>query len=229
MDTADTRAINGSESDVTVLTPFGAPRVLDNPVVNTVLGTVTNSEDSVVNVDTTVLLDNTTGVINESVAASFDANGDGRNVKGGLELGNAVVGDGLVGNNGDGTVVGSASTITTSVLVLALEHDRSSLSVIEGFVLPSTVATGVLSYAVNELLFGEGEKFTSGEEVSTFHSTSGGERPAGTALTLTFDSGDGTFGSPVLGGIESVGLGQVGVVNISSVVGSEGEHLLEFS
>ena len=38
------------------------------------------------------------------------------------------------------------------------------------------------------------------KEVSSFHATSGRERPAGTALALVLDGGDGSLGDPINGG-----------------------------
>jgi len=48
LDTADTLTGLNTDSDVTLITPPGVPRVLDEVVRSTVEGTVTNSEDGVV-------------------------------------------------------------------------------------------------------------------------------------------------------------------------------------
>jgi len=48
LDSANTVAFCDFESHVTILTPVGAPRVLDEPVLDTVFFTVTNDKDSVV-------------------------------------------------------------------------------------------------------------------------------------------------------------------------------------
>jgi len=66
----------------------------------------------------------------------------------------------------------------------------------------TSVATlvAVLGRAVHQVLLGESDESVSGlQDISTFQRTSGGERPAGTALALVFDRSDGILGSPVHG------------------------------
>ena len=48
LDAASARTTSKSELDVALVTPGGAPRVLDEPVAEAVLETVADSEDSVV-------------------------------------------------------------------------------------------------------------------------------------------------------------------------------------
>ena len=76
--------------------------------------------------------------------------------------------------------------------------------VVVGISLETTIAAHVAISvsevgAINELLLGERKKLTSGNEVGTLDGTSGGESPAGTALTLILDRGDGTSLNPVDG------------------------------
>ena len=56
--------------------------------------------------------------------------------------------------------------------------DSVLLGVDESVRLPSTVASVGLGVAVNELLLGEGEEVSGGEEVGTFDGSGGGESPA---------------------------------------------------
>jgi len=121
--------------------------------------------------------------------------------------------------------ISDAVTILGGVRVVRLELDGVALGISEGPSLVTTVATEVEGGAVNELLLGERKEFTSQDLVSTLHSTRGGERPAGTALTLILNGGDGTLGSPVLG--QGVGLRQVGGLHV--VFNNDGtEHLSVF-
>ena len=54
VDTANTGGIiAGLDANVTILTPAAAPRVTDNVVLDTVLNTVTDSDDSVIDVSRT--------------------------------------------------------------------------------------------------------------------------------------------------------------------------------
>ena len=67
VDTADTVAAAGSDSDVAIFTPAGTPRVADNVVLSAVFFAPTNSSDSVVNVTraAVVLRDDSTTVVLE--------------------------------------------------------------------------------------------------------------------------------------------------------------------
>jgi hypothetical protein len=117
------------------------------------------------------------------------------------------------------------------VWVVSLELKLVRLGVLESVLLETTVATVVTPLeaggAVNELLLGERDEATGGEEVSTFEGTSGGESPAGTALTLILDSGDGTLGSPVNVSVGD-GFTEVHVLTILLEVTSTAESLSVF-
>lgn len=66
-----------SDSDVTFLTPWGTPRVLDNPVVFAIFSTVTNECNSVVKVSTARCgVEDTWSVWHEMWAAGLDCNGN---------------------------------------------------------------------------------------------------------------------------------------------------------
>jgi len=136
-----------------------------------------------------------------------------------LELSWAVSGDIIValGNTWLGLrCFGAASPegFSSEVWVLSLGLEWCGLNVLESSLHESTVATAVLLGAVNELLLGERVELASGNEVSTLNGTSGGESPAGSALSLVLNWGDGTLSSPV------DGVGEVGGVeeNLASLV-----------
>lgn len=88
VDTADTRTLSGgsSNSNVTVFTPTGTPRVLDNPRVSI----ITNSEDAVIQISTATTGNDTRGVELESLLVSFDTNWNGFLVKSNSQLVGAV-------------------------------------------------------------------------------------------------------------------------------------------
>merc|ERR1711939_292604 len=92
------------------------------------------------------------------------------------------------------------------VWVVGLEHEWVLLDVFEGVVHKTSIAALVNMVAVDELLLGEGLEFVGGEEHGALNGTGGGESPAGSALSLVLDWGDGTLGSPV------DGVGEVGGV-----------------
>ena len=99
-----------------------------------------------------------------------------------------------------GVAFGSAST-STSVGVVGLSAEASSLDVAEGIVHEATVAAHVstLSVAADKLLLGEGDLLLILKVVSSLHSTGGGEGPAASATALVFDSSDIVGGGPVDG------------------------------
>ncbi len=204
LDTADTGTFLNTDSNVTLITPPGVPRVLNEVVVNTVEGTVADSEDGVVKVDTTGSTgDDTSLVVLEDRSVGLNGDGNGLLVEGGLELGGGLFGDEGEGFSTNTASIGSslARTVSAGVLVVRLVGEMVGLSVSVSVFLPATVATEVtVGGAINELLLGERDELASGNEVSTLKTTSGGEGPAGTAAALVFDGGDGTLADPVNAG-----------------------------
>jgi len=72
-----------------------------------------------------------------------------------------------------------AVTIFSSVGIVRFEFKTVVRSVLDSEVRPATVATFILiSVAINDLLFREGEELAVGDEVETFEDTSGRESPA---------------------------------------------------
>ena len=211
LDTAGTIRAVHAELDVTLVTPGGVPRVLDEPVVLSILGTIADGEDGVIEVGSALGGGEDTGMVGlEDHLVGLDGNGERLSVEGSLHLGAVGWGDvdiagDLNGGGGEGLSEAGGGVITVSrgVWVDGLELSGVALVVSVGTRLETTIAAHVAvsdGGAVNELLLGEGEELTSGNEVGTFDGTSGGESPAGTAGALVLDGGDGTSLNPVDGG-----------------------------
>jgi len=79
------------------------------------------------------------------------------------------------GNLARGLVTGLGVGI---IRVLGLESLTVLLQVLEGLVLPSTIATVASGIARNQLLLGEAQEGTGGSEVSILGSSGGREGPA---------------------------------------------------
>ena len=213
LDTADTSTIFDSDLDVSCVSPGCAPRVLDEVVLGTVLDTVSDGEDTVVKVGSALGSGDDTGVVHlEDELVGLDGDGDWLLVEGGLELLWGVDGDISVGGNLEGGalslggIAGSLSSASGGVWVGGLGGDGVGLGPLEGLVHKTSVASEILGgtvVALDEVLLGEGFELASGDEVSTFEATSGGEGPARSAAALVLDIGDGSFLNPV----DSIGVG----------------------
>ncbi len=235
LDTADTLAIDDSESDVTLLTPGGVPGVLDLPVVEAggLVVAPAGDEHGVVGSGTALGgVKDTTSVVLPGALVGLNGDREGLGCEGGLHLGDVIGGNEAVLGDLDGggarlVVLASAggSCLATLVGVDALELSLVGLPVLECLVLPSTVAAVVGGGAVNELLLGEGEELAGVDLVDTLEGTGGRERPAGTALALVLDGGDGTLGLPVNVARVLV-LGVLNVVSGGVHLGSVTEHLV---
>ena len=209
------------ELDVSLVSPRGVPGVLDNGVGDTILNSVTDGEDTVVELVSASVGQDTSRVELEGGLVSLDGNGGGSGLEGLLEalLGSVDVDLALVlvSSTSAGSLV-VARAILSSVWVVVLSHEIELLGVGQGLVHDTTLATlGVVASsdsvvaAVNELLLREGGEDSGLLEVSSLERSSGGEGPARSALTLVLDSSDGALVSPVNG----VGSGEVlvGLVN----------------
>ena len=207
LDTADTGTVLDSDLDVSVVSPGWAPGVLDKVVGSSVLDSVSDGEDTVVEGSSAGSASEDTGGVHlEGSFVGLDGNGNWLLGEGGLELLWGVLGDVSVGADSDLTLgeqvglAGSSGAITGGVWVDGLLNHSVALSVLEGLVHKTTVAAKVLQEAVvalNELLLREGKEFSRGNEVSTLEGTGGGEGPAGSTLSLVLDWGDGSFVAPV--------------------------------
>lgn len=205
LDTADTSTVDGGDLDVTLITPGGAPRVSDDIVVLASLGisAITNGSDGVVEVGTALGGVEDTGLVHlEDELVGLNGDGSWLLGNGGLELVDGVgldVGvardldllEGLVG------LAGAGGTSTRGVWVVSHQFIWVSLQVVEGRVLPTTVAAERGLVARDNLLLGELEELAGLEEVSTLDGADSGEGPAGTASSLVLNGVDGTLGSPV--------------------------------
>jgi len=182
-------------------------------------GSVTDEQDTVVELGTAAGVGVDTRLVElERFLVSLDSNGDRAKLDGSHEGGvSAIIGNilvrGDVAREGRGSAGGRrrilASTISGSVRVLVLSAETaSSDDVLEGLVHQTTLTTlvAVGLRAVNKHLLGEGDELASLEGNSAFNGTSGGERPARTALLLVLDGGNSNHlfgvggGVPVKGG-----------------------------
>lgn len=151
-------------------------------------------------------VEDTGSVSLEDQSVSLDGDSDWLHGEGGLKGRHGVSAD-LDGTGDLDVGVGVAYIVladTTNGLVGVggLTHGEVSLVVVEGDGLVTAIAAEASLDAVNELLLGERKEFTGLNLPSTFEGTSGGERPAGSALTLILDGGDGTSSDPVDTGFE---------------------------
>lgn len=181
MDTADTKTIDGGDLDVSLVSPGSTPGVSNEVVLLSVLGSVTNSGDGVVELGSAELGVHNTGlVLLEDGSVGLNGHGHWLLGNGGLELVNRLGWDGLVGLdiNLSGVLGSLARSGSSGVGVVALEVLSVLFGVDESVGLPSTVASVGLGVAINELLLGEGEESSGGEEVGTFDGSGGGESPA---------------------------------------------------
>lgn len=221
-DTADTVASVGSgggtDSDVTVLTPISTPRVLDGEGL---LGGIaggdieTDDQHGVIKSITARLGDDTATIELPGRLVSFNGNRDGLLDGGRKNLGEGLLGDTLV-SAGVGSdeldVVGDSARLLVSLVgVELLEGHAGSVGIDHGDIRPAAIATVARLGTVDQLLLREGQQDVLGDLVETLKGAGGGESPAGAAVTLVLDGGDGTLGSPVegLGG----GGGEGGAVN----------------
>ena len=100
LDTADTIGVIHAELDVTLVTPGGVPGVLDEPVVLSILGTIADSEDGVIEVGSASRGGEDTGRVGlEDHLVGLDGDGKRLLVEGSLHLG--LVGWGDVDKAGD--------------------------------------------------------------------------------------------------------------------------------
>jgi len=159
---ANTLTFYGSELDVTLISPASTPGVSDDPVVDTVLGTPTDSGDGVVDLGTAgSTSEDTASVELEGRAASSKSNSNNTLFDTSFVLSNGSWGESRVCGWGDNTTsrLGRiASCLSSSVWILRFKDLGLSLKVVPSPEMPSTGATMRLGVAVNELLLREGEE-----------------------------------------------------------------------
>jgi hypothetical protein len=189
----------------------------------------------VIEISSTVFAEDTALVSLESEARSINSDRYGLNGDS-LHHGLHVVGrGGTLGDNhsvGGLVLVVDAGSLSALVRVVGLGHGLSSFVVVIGPGGETSIATLVLSLAVvaiDELLLREGGKRVSLNLPDTFEASSGGERPARTALSLILSGGDGTCSNPIDRGSSLDSLERV-VLYVVSDLGGLGstEELLVF-
>lgn len=184
-DTADTLSLifglDGGDENITIRTPRSTPRVLDNEGFQDTDLLVTNSKDGVIKRSTAVGLDDTRFVELEGVLISFDEDGNGEVDDGSLQLVGGLGSDEGVSRVDLVSLGGRevALTILGSVGIVRFEFETVLTSILNSEIRPASLATITSRRStVNDLLFREGEKFSTVDEVETFEGTSGGESPA---------------------------------------------------
>jgi hypothetical protein len=185
LDTADTLALDGSDLDVSSISPGGGPGVSNDVVLLSSLGSVSDGSDGVVEAGSASSgVKDTTGVELEDRLVSLNCDGNDLLVDGSLELGDAVGWNLLVSSNLDLTeglllgVARSGNTLSRGVWVLGLEGLTVRLEELEGMALPSTVATVGGVVAGDDFLLGKGEEGSGSKEVGSLGNSGGTESPA---------------------------------------------------
>ena len=173
-------ALVGGDLDVSLISPGGTPRVLDEEVLLTVLGSVSDGEDTVVESGSASGGDDTTVVSLEDVLVGLDGDGNWSLGEGSLELSDTMFLDILVGSDGTNTLrfVVVAGSIPGGVGVVRLKLEWvTGLDVSEGHIHEATLASVVSesSSTVHELLLRERFELSVFLEVGSLNGTGGGE------------------------------------------------------
>lgn len=206
-------------SDVTLFTPRRTPRVSYDPGVSS----VTNDGNTVIKGSTASdVVDDTTSVVLEWGSVGFNGNRDDLSGSGSLKSLPVVGRDILVTSvlEDDFVSIVLALAVNTLVIVRFFGLDTLLSNIGESVVHKTSVATVVLSGAVNELLFREREELTV-EGLETFKSGNSGESPARSALSLVLN-GINTLAS-VVDGLRVGASGEVDSVLLGGGFTSETE------
>jgi len=186
LDSADTDgSFNGSDVNVTSISPSGGPGVSDDVIALSILDSESDSGDGVIEAGSTLGgVHDTTGVTLEGSGFGINSHGDwsfsnsGEELSGRSWLNVVVVGNidawcGLV------SFAGSSVSGSGGVWVLRFENLTVLGNVFHTLVLPSTLASVATGVAGNQLLFGEGEEVsTILNLLSRFDGGGGRESPA---------------------------------------------------
>lgn len=169
--------------EVTALSPAGSPRVLHLEVI----AAIAHGEDSVVKVGATTARQDAARIHLESHLVCLDCNRHRASLDCGLQsigaLANALVSGNSTTRDGGGERR-LAAAVMGRVWVRGLGCHVDSASVIEGKLHAAAVAAGILSGAIDELLFGHGRQAAGRNLPRTLHAASGRESPATAALAL---------------------------------------------
>jgi len=181
LDTADTSgepSVLGGNVDVSFISPSWSPGVSDDVVFLSVLLSITNSGDGVIEGSSTGRgVHDTTGI-------TLEGSGVGLNGNGSWSLSNSSkksrrrpsfdgVNSGNVSNWGSFLLAGSGVSGTRGVWVGGLGGLTVGLNVLHTVGLPTTIATSAFGIAGNKLLFREGNKVSGLDEVVSFNGASG--------------------------------------------------------
>lgn len=183
VDSADTSTVSDSDLDVTFFSPSRTPGVLDEEVIVAVFGTVTNGEDSMVELGSTGFGgDDTLLVSLEDGFVGLNSDRYRLLIKSGLELIRRIGGDIVEILDANNTVSGLvfASTEAVSLVrVFFFSLKRGGLSVSESKIHEASEAAVVAVLGtVDELLLREFDKLTIVDEVGSFHRSNSREGPA---------------------------------------------------
>merc|ERR1719198_1398839 len=172
--TADTLGLLGHvslDSNVALLTPGGAPGVLDDPVVGLTFGTLTNKEDTMIKTSSAEVLDDSTEIELESERCAIDGNRNWSVLKSFRKGLWVLWSDILVADDLFNGSLSGAFSISALVWVVSFSVHHVSLGIVEGIVHKTAIAAHValLFGAVNELLLRERWKLGVLHEVGTLH------------------------------------------------------------
>jgi len=182
LDTADTSSepsILGGDVDVTSISPSWSPGVSDDVVGLSILDSITDGGDGVIKGGSASGgVHDTTGVSLENLGVGFDGDGDWSCSNGGKEGGGRPSLDGVdLRDESDWSsflLAGSGGSLSSGVWVLSLGNLTVSGDVFHTVGLPSTTTSVGGGIAGNELLLGEGLKFsTLLDELSGLHGGGG--------------------------------------------------------
>lgn len=142
---------------------------------------------------------NTGSVVLESSLIGFDGDRDWTLLKSILKSIDAILWDIFIAGNTSGSF-GSrvkAGTFNSFVRVISRSLEWVVDNVFKGSVHKTTLACTVLSRAINKLLLGIVNECVTGNSSSGGDTSRGGERPAGTALSLVLDWSNHSFLNPI--------------------------------
>jgi len=170
--------------NVALVAPGGAPGVLDDPVLGGG-GVESDGQDGVVQLGATRAREDTR-LVRLEATRGIDGDTDGADEDGGGERGLSGALDGLVGLH-DGIAGLATGAVTGGVGVVSLGARATISEVVDGLVVPATVAAlvAIRAGAVNELLLAERVQLATGDGAPALDDAGGGEGPARTALLLS--------------------------------------------
>jgi len=200
------------ETDVTLLTPGAAPRVLDNPVLGAVLLTITDEKNTVVHasgraggVIDTARVEAPVGGIKSDREGTVLVKSSDHGVL--IVINHEPLGEVIL----DLALVKLASLVNTDIRIVLLRdhtltdgigesigHETTVAALIANLLSGAGVIHAVL-ITVDKLLLRDERKLLVSKEPHTLHVASGRESPAGTAVGLILHVSHSTLIDPVLG------------------------------